>query len=247
MTELKAYACLEPYENTGAVIFAKSNIEARRRSADEFHDSDIAGMSVKRAPWADKYGARHKVPIKDMVAHGWHFECCWSGIRIDEYIYDYGVEVYDEEKDEDVWDETVKGKEPIGFQESLCFACQEYADAYYEDDRKRKMFEEEQLKYYRGLVLKNFPDAILVDSENRYGWREHIYSIKVVGSDLRVVEQVRIPFAFPGMMHSASLEIYRNSVNYEKLGPLFPAFYCANGDKERFQTWAKEQREKYKT
>lgn len=246
MTELKAYACLEPYENTGAIIFAKSNIEARRISADEFHDGDIAGMSVKRAPWADKFGSRYKVPIKDMVEHGWRFECCWSGITIDEYIYDYGVEIYDAETEEGAWDETVKGKEPVGFQEGLCFACQEYADEYYEEQRKRKEFEEEKLKYYRNIVLKNFPDAILVNSENRYGWKEHIYTEKVNGTENRIVQQVRIPFSFPGMKHSASLEVYRNYVNYENQGPIMPAFYCANGDKEAFEAWAKEQKEKYK-
>ena len=97
LSEYKAYACLEPYESTGAIIFARSNIEARRWSANEFHDDDIGGMSVKRAPWADKYGSRGKIPIADMVDHGWNFECMWSGNRIDSDLYENPREKYNEE------------------------------------------------------------------------------------------------------------------------------------------------------
>src|SRR6218665_787596 len=116
MTELKAYDCLEPYENMGAIIFATSDIEARRRSANEFHDGDITGMSVKRAPWADKYQGRQNIPIDVMINHGWHFECCWSGVTIDSELYDYGREVYNRETQEYEMDETLIGKTPVGFQ-----------------------------------------------------------------------------------------------------------------------------------
>lgn len=248
MTDLKAYACMEPYENTGAVIFAKSNIEARRWGADEFHDGELAGMIVNRAPWADKYGSRNKVPISVMVDNGWHFECCWSGVTIDSEIYEYGVEIWNPQTNEYEYDETLKGKEPVGFQESIYFACQEYADKWYEYKRLEKEFHEQELKYYRGIVLKNFPDAILMNGEG-YMRRESIgsYDMKsgdFIGHGLRYVNGLHIPFGFPGMKHWAALE-YRQP-EYGKIGPTCPDFICANGDLEEFKKWSVGQKEKIK-
>lgn len=249
-SELKAYACLEPYENTGAIIFAKSNIEARRRSADEFHDGDISGMSVKRAPWADKYGARQNVPIWDMVWHGWHFECCWSGIRIDEDLY-YEYEGYSlDEEDEDgneLFYKSFVGKKPVGYQEGLCFASQEYADNWEEYKRIEKEFHEEQLKYYRGIVLKNLPDAVLMDDERYYQCNEHISSRDMKtdnfqGLGPRRLYEVYIPIDFPNRKHWAALEF--RQPEYGKYGPTKPVFVCANGDLEVFEKWAAEQKVK---
>src|SRR5690606_20613022 len=116
---------METYEYQGAIIFAKSNIEARRWSANEFNDGELVGMSVKRAPWADKYGSGSKIPAADMVDAGWHFECSYSGARIDSDLYYYGIECYNEETKEYYQDTTCVGKEPVGFQHGPVFACQE--------------------------------------------------------------------------------------------------------------------------
>lgn len=246
MTELKAYACLEPYENTGAVIFAKSDIEARRRSANEFHDSEIGGMSVKRAPWADKYQGRQNIPIEVMVDHGWHFECCWSGVTIDSDLYYEGREIYNRETQEYELDKTLIGNKPVGFQEGLVFACQEYADEYHKYKAIEKEFNDEQLKYWRGIVLKNFPDAILSDKKDGYMRDERITSFDMKsnwfrGHGLRYVESVHIPFEFPGMKHWAALTFRQPD---HRIGPSHPEFTCANGDVEVFTAWAKEQKEK---
>lgn len=244
MTELKAYACMETYEYTGAVIFAKSNIEARKAAANEFNDNQLGGMSVKRAPWADKYGSRGNIPIDDMIDHGWHFECWCSGLRIDSEIYDYGTDKWNPDTEEYEEDTFLVGKTPVGFQEGPIFACQEYADLYWEEQRKRKEYEEEMLKMYRGMVLARLPDAVLINCDRRYGQGEHIYSEKASDGETRVVEQVTIPFEFPGMKHNASLNVYRHSYNHERIGPLLPHFLCANGDKELFEKWAREQKKR---
>lgn len=241
MAELKAYACLEPYESTGAIFFAKSDIEARRNSADEFNDGDITGMSVKRAPWADKYGSGSKIPISDMVDHGWHFECHYSGVTIDSDLYYEGHEIYNDETEEYEYDETCKGKEPVGFQYGPVFACQEYADKFSEDERKRKEFEANWLKFWRDYVLKKLPDAIIINRE-RYGQSEHIYSVKVPNTDMRTVEQVTIAFEFPGMKYNACLEFRRGTYNYSESGPPCPHFVCANGDREEFEKWVETQK-----
>lgn len=243
MTELKAYACMETYEYTGAIIFAKSNLEARKQSANEFNDGQLGGMTVNRAPWADKYGARHKIPIADMVDHDWHFECVYSGIRIESEIYDYGFETYNPDTKEYEDDISLVGKTPVGFQDGPVFACQEYADLHWEEQRKRKTYEAEMLKMYRGIVLARFPDAVLIDCDGRYGQGEHIYSVLASDGETRVVEQVTIPFEFPGMKYNVSLSIHRQYTN-EKIGPVRPQYMCANGDKELFVKWAKEQKKR---
>lgn len=84
MTDLKAYSGMEVNsgEWSGAIVFAKSNLEARKMIANEFNEGELGGLQVTRAKWADQYGSRSKVPIEDMIYHNWHFECWWSGIHI---------------------------------------------------------------------------------------------------------------------------------------------------------------------
>lgn len=246
VVSLKAYACLEPYENTGGIVFAKSNIEARRRSADEYHDGDIGGMSVKRAPWADKYGAAHKVPILDMTDHGWRFECQLTGVIIESDIYENGTYRYDETLKEDVFDSFLIGKSPVGNQYGDCFACQEYADEYYEIKRQRKEFEKEQLDFYKEMLFSRFPDAILVNDEI-HGNKEHIYSIannviSKAGTPF-IVQEFRIPFKFPSGNHLAHFEMRREYYGWESHGPIKPFYTCAKADLEVFEKWSEEQKE----
>jgi hypothetical protein len=250
MSDLKAYSCMETYsgEWSGAIIFAKSNIEARKAAANEFNEGELGGMQVIRAPWADIYAARHLVPISAMVDHGWHFECVWSGCTIDSDLYENGIEFYNKETDEYEWNEVLKGKEPVGFQNGPCFACQEYADKYKEAKIIEKDFNEEQVKIYRDMVVKRLPDAVLIDQDG-YMRRQWIGSRDMKTSDFlgfnsRYISEVHIPFSFPGMKHWAALE-FRQPEHGNKIGPNKPAFVCASGDREMFENWAKEQKEKY--
>ena len=81
---MKAFAVTEECDNNGSIMFAATNIEARRRGADRYNDGELRGISCRRAPWADRFAESGKVPAKVMIAHGWHFDCCGCGATIDE-------------------------------------------------------------------------------------------------------------------------------------------------------------------
>lgn len=51
----KAYSYLETDEFTGGIVFAKSNIEARRIGANILNMDGIGGMTVSRRKDLDKY------------------------------------------------------------------------------------------------------------------------------------------------------------------------------------------------
>ena len=92
---LLAYAVTEDFEGMGGIVFARSNIEARKWGAREYNDGELGGMTCKRVPWADRYASERDIPISAMVDVGWHFECHGCGRRIDTdlaYTYDDGIE-----------------------------------------------------------------------------------------------------------------------------------------------------------
>lgn len=250
MTEFKAYSCMETEEYIGAVIFAKSNLEARKIAANEFNDGHLGGLTVKRAPWADEFGARHLIPISVMVDHGWHFECTWSGITIDSNLYEYGYDWYNPDTKEYEIDASYIGQKPVGFQESVCFAIQEYADKWKEAKRLEKEFNEKQIKIYQNYVLSKLPDAVLINEEG-YGRSSRITSCEMKtffnsGLNERYIRSFDIPFSFPGMQHWAALKFDQQPGYYHQMGPIKPHFICANGDVEAFNAWAAQQKEKIK-
>lgn len=245
MTELKAYSCMETYsgEWKGAIIFAKTNLQARKWAANEFNDGELGGLQVTRAPWADKYGSRSKVPAWDMIEHGWHFECYHSSVIINSDTYYDGVEIYDSETETYIHDPETINQFAVGFQDGPIFACQKYHDEYYEEKRKKKEFEEESVKPYREIVLKRLPDAVLIDSDAKFGSREYIYSISSdKEKDIRVVEEISIPFEFPGQKHWAALKLRREPDTYQTIGPMKPYFVCASADLEAFYAWEDKQK-----
>lgn len=78
-TSLKAYIVTEPEENIGGVIYATSDIEARRRGADEYSDGELGGMSCRRAPELDdKRGDKRAITLH-LLAMGWWFESAAIG------------------------------------------------------------------------------------------------------------------------------------------------------------------------
>src|SRR5215217_3472 len=248
MTELKAYACMETYEYTGAILFAKTNLEARKWAANEYNDGELGGMSVHRAPWADQYASTGKIPVEQMIWHGWHFECFWSGVRMDEGLYNGENDKYNEKTGEWETEDFFLDKKPIGFQYGPVFACQQYADEYAESKRIEKEFHEEQLKYFRAMILARLPDAVLVNGVG-YEKGEYISSrdMKTDGWNSlgeRRIHEVSLSIEFPGMKHWAALKLHQPS--YGKIGPTKPYYTCANGDLEVFQAWVDEQKEKYK-
>lgn len=67
-----AFIVTEPYENRGGVIFADHAIVARRIGADEYADSEIQGMSVRRCPDLDEHKGDERF-INRYLLHN----CCW--------------------------------------------------------------------------------------------------------------------------------------------------------------------------
>lgn len=243
MTELKAYSCTETYsgEWTGGIHFAKSNLEARKIAANEYNDGELGGLQVKRAPWADKYGSGSKIPVSDMVDHGWHFECIHSGVTIDESIYYEPREVYNEETKEYEEDNFLIGKKPTGFQYGWCFACQEWEDEYKEEQRKRKEYEEEVLKFYRAFIWQRLPEAVIV-CEGPMFKGQYIYTEIEYKTGIRTLKELTIPFEFPGSTGKSWLELKRYWDD-PKIGPIKPQFRVQQTDVETFYAWEKKQKE----
>ncbi len=85
----RAYAVLEDSESTGGIVFARSNVEARRIGAAIYHDGEFSGRHCNRVPWADAYEPEGNVPASVCIDNGWHFECCGCGANIDsDWLYD---------------------------------------------------------------------------------------------------------------------------------------------------------------
>lgn len=80
---LKAYSVQEEDENTGGIVFAKSNVEARRIGSSRFGDGDFNWGKARRAPGFDRY-APGPVPFVAMFAAGWWQECRGCGVTIRE-------------------------------------------------------------------------------------------------------------------------------------------------------------------
>lgn len=78
-----AFCFTEPCENTGGIIFARSNIEARKTGALEWNGGELAGCRCYRAPLLDKY-AGGPVSGVDMILHyNWWLRCIGCQQRVD--------------------------------------------------------------------------------------------------------------------------------------------------------------------
>lgn len=235
---LKAYAVNEKYESTGAIFFAKHDIVARRTGADEYGDGELSYVTCRRARWADHCAETGIVPVSLMVEHGWHFECSGCGVRIDEDL------CYRDEDDIDepeTTDEALRFKdwEPadiIGHQHSQVFcnqACMDADLAYRAECRRR---EARVIERFRAIILRRFPGVDFPDDRERYRGYAHAYVTKRNGR--WHVQQVHVPFTFPGQQHGpASLDYDPDSSWYARRKV---RFMCAGGDKERFEAFAAE-------
>lgn len=76
----KAYKVLETTEDTGGIVYAKTNGQARRLGCETFGDGDFSGWTCHRAPEFD-----HLYPVgPDLVElfhAGWFMDCRECGCR----------------------------------------------------------------------------------------------------------------------------------------------------------------------
>jgi hypothetical protein len=232
---LKAYAVIENYESTGAIFFAKHAVTARRLGANEYADGDFSGVSCKRAKWADKY-AGQVVPVSDLVAHGWRFECSGCGVTIDDTLHEWQERAFHFESLSDMlkiarryrnWSPS----DIIGHQHSQVFCDQRCKDEYEAHEAERKRRQENALQAMRLKVLKRFPNAQFSDDGN------HAYARYDKGR--WKVQQCWAAFIFDGMKYGPAKLIWDAPGSYRKLEKAH--FTCCSGDKDAFEAWAKSQ------
>lgn len=208
----KAFVVLEEMENTGGIVFAKTNAQARRIGASRFSDGDFDSVSCRRAPYADHCVGIGGVPASLLIENGWHFECSWSGERIDlDMLDERGLYV------EDV----------VGDQEGLVFLNSVYEAEFWLEQARRAHFAKRSTRRLQQFVLAKFPDAKLLPKA-RFDAGASVHCGKVI------LRHCRVPFDFPGQqIGPASLDYNRDRKGERKLG-----FRCCSGDREAFEAWA---------
>jgi hypothetical protein len=214
----KAFMYQETDEWTGGIVFAGSNIEARRIGANLLDRDGIGGMSVHRRADLDRYESEG-VPARVLVADGWWFECSGCGMRVDE----------DNLIDEGMSTAGVVGVE--GGRVYCCHTCQR-------DDLARraakKAFGEAYLDMMRDIVRRRFPGI-----DHRFEDHRHHYYVDRCGGEM-CVRDATVEFSFPGGQYSVSLRM-RHAGQYGKplIGPVRPEFFGSNGDREAFEAFAR--------
>ncbi|MRX32835.1 hypothetical protein [Aminobacter sp. MDW-2] len=213
---LKAYAVLEHSENTGAVFFARYSIVARRKGADEFADGDIAGVSCRRAPWADAY-ATTGLPAAVCIDHGWNFECWGCGAKIDEYWLD---------------ENSLTSADVVGNQRGSVYCCAGCKERSEERQRQVQLRKAEAIEMAKRLVLNRFPGAQFREGDGF----THAYVTDWDGHWL--IASVQVAFDFPGMaVAPATFRIEADALRFP-IGNHVPRYYCAAGDREAFEAYA---------
>lgn len=210
--QLKAFAVTEEDEGAGGIIYAKHNIVARRVGANEYAGGEIAYVSCRRAPWADKY-AETALPVSVMIENGWHFECAGCGRKIDSDF---------------LWETDRLPEDVIGHQHSAayCDAVCEAHDAL--DKAQRKKLETRWLRRFTKIVKRRFPDL--------HPYHAYAYASRRPDGQLSL-RQVAVEFDFPGREHSMARLQWRKKDSWEKTQKK-PHYTCSAGDKEAFETYA---------
>lgn len=66
-------------DDSGVIIFERTNIAARRIGANELGVEFSEIESCRRAQWADKYLDKGPIPVSAYLAEGWHWSCNGCG------------------------------------------------------------------------------------------------------------------------------------------------------------------------
>lgn len=216
MTNLKAYSVTEEGENTGGIVFASHSVVARRIGAKRYNDGQFAGLTCRRAPWADDFAEAGRVPASVAVAQGWHFECNWSGQMISEHWLDER-------------DMPIDGI--VGFIDGPVFACEEFRQKSIEQEASLAVYKTKVVAAFEDMVTERFGPADFVRDERH----PHVFaSHPELGW---IHEQVLVGFRFPGMNHGpASLRF--EQLPYRECGPPRPTYWCADGDRVAFEAFA---------
>lgn len=219
---LRAYSVLEKGENTGGIVFARSDIEARKRGSCEWSDGDIASVECRRAHWADAYATVGVIEASAAVEQGWHFECNGCGMSIDTYSL--------EEEDKDV-------QGVVGTMDSWIFCCAECKDQSDKIEAQKKAVGASFLDELRRVITRRFGDVEICGTYDD-AFFPHVYVIEQDGAFS--IGQANVHFTFPGQKIAPATLRYEwpYSFRWDAIGPLLPYFTCCNGDVEAFQAFA---------
>lgn len=212
-----AYSYLETDEFTGGIVFANSNIEARRIGSNLLDRDEIGGMAVNRRKDLDKY-EQTGVPAWLLISQGWHFECFGCGMRID----DCGLE-----------DAHLPVTGVVGKESGNVYCCHTCRMESLARDAAIKAYGEAFLEMLRDMVRDKFPGI-----EHAFGeHKAHVYIPRHQGGFS--VAEAEVRFNFPGMKIGPAALSYRWST-YANIGPVRPEFWCCNGDRQAFEAFAAE-------
>lgn len=246
MPPLRAYSVQETCEGTGGIVFAEHNVVARRKGAYIFADGDFHSVTCNRAPWADKYAERGSVPASAAIWAGWWFECTGCGRRIDDDL-------------PHLWEGEVGSKEPlrgqqlryarwtpdhvIGDMDEAVFCRKSCKVAHDKHEAERKRRQHRAIEAFKRIVRQRFPDAVILENgppEVSFWMRPH-HAYAAMRHGRWRIEQVRVAFEFPGMQFGpASLDY--NPTSHFTREQRKPAYFCAGGDREAFEAWAKAKK-----
>lgn len=219
-------------EPTGCVVFAKSNIEARRKGASELDCDEIGGLTCVRAKWADEFEATGKIPAATMLANGWQLTC----VGCDQILYEGGtVTRYDEDDNE-----TEVDIDPVGTQHSP-YCTPECRQRDHDQRARRKRGERRFWEALKREALRKFP-GITIDPEKTDGrWSGHHHRFfgwhRKSGRDRAICFEVK--FTFPGAKYGGG---YRYDLAYEATRGV-RTLLIANADKDTWDAWIAAQRE----
>lgn len=202
-----------PDGEQAAIIFADSNIQARKWGASEWNDGELGGMSCNRLPAFDRF-EKTGVPASEMVEIGWWFECSSCGGRIDL---------------DDTEDRGVVAADVVGTQHGAVYCNEACRDEHKSRVAREKVAGDAFLEMLRARVRRRFGDVEFTTG----AFREHMFAQEVDGKV--VIKDACIAFNFPGQ------KIAPASVHYQpgyKIGPVALETRCCAGDKEAFEAFA---------
>ena len=185
---MKAYTAVEELsgEYSGTVVYAKSNVEARRKAANELNDGEFGGLRVIREPQLDKY-TRASIPMDVMINIGWWIDCSNCGVRVNADMYE------DEEEYE--------GKTPVGTFFGVGFCCEECSKEWQARKEIEPILKYRMMQRLKGIAEQYVVDPVFDEDHSRcwIDWR---------GGEPKV-NHANIEVTVPGAPRYSSL-----SVNY---------------------------------
>lgn len=211
-----AFSVQDADEGTGGIVFAKSNVAARRQGANEYNNGEFGGLRVQRQAWADQY-APGPVPFTELFARGWYQECCGCGDRIED-----GAE---DRHGKPMVFNIVEDKNGI-------FCRPRCRQVFLTERRHRKAAEDRAKAWLREFVLEKLGLVEFVGSDHAFvqrsrpGW---------------IASQVIVRFSYPGAtLGPASCRFERR--HHGLIGPVQPLFYCPSGDLGAFAAFRRTRK-----